>query len=154
MNSTIEFQSENKQKVSTHFLLVEDDDAHAELVELSMMDVTTPTTMERVSDGAAALDYLHRRGPFSDRPRPDVILLDLNLPRVSGHDVLRQIKANDALRTIPVVVLTTSGSPSDRHRAYDNSVNSYLVKPVEFGAFQELIADVRCYWSGWNTPPA
>jgi CheY-like chemotaxis protein len=102
------------------------------------------------------LDYLFRRGEYLDpisSPRPHMILLDLRLPRVDGLDVLKIIKGDNALKTIPVVILTTSEAEKDVARAYYNHANSYLVKPVGFEEFKRLMDDLGFYWLGWNTHP-
>jgi CheY-like chemotaxis protein len=142
------------QKQTHHFLLVEDSDAHAKLVMLQLQDKDSPITVARVSDGVEALDYLCHRGSYVDAPRPDLVLLDLKLPRIDGHEVLRTIKADPDLRSIPVVVLTTSETETDRKRAYANYANSYLTKPIDFLSFQRMMKDLRDYWSVWNQPPA
>lgn len=135
-----------------HLLLVEDDDAHAELVQLVLQSRDTTDTVARATDGEEALAYLRREGPFADRPRPDAVLLDLRLPGIDGHDVLRQIKTDVRLRTIPVVVLTTSAAESDRAAAYTHHANSYLVKPTDFDEFDRMIRDVAAYWCELNAP--
>lgn len=107
-------------------------------------------------DGQTALDYLFRRGEYEDpktSPRPHMILLDLRLPRVDGLEVLHQIKERDELKNVPVIILTTSEAEKDVARAYDNHVNSYLVKPVGFDEFSKLMNDLGFYWLGWNTHP-
>lgn len=137
-------------------LFVEDDDDHAELTMRSLADHRVANRIHRVADGEAALDYVLRRGAYSDpstSPRPDVILLDLRLPRVDGLDVLRELKAHDRLKRIPVVVLTTSDKESDIARAYDLHVNAYLVKPVDFSKFLDLMRDLGFFWLVWNRPP-
>lgn len=136
-----------------HFLLVEDNNAHAKLVLLQFMDVTDPVTIDRVSDGEEALEYIFQRGPYVNCPRPDVILLDLNLPKIDGHEVLRQLKEDEHLRAIPVVVLTTSQAEADTRAAYRHHVNSYLVKPIDFDRFKQMMKDLSRYWSAWNQPP-
>ncbi len=133
-----------------HFLLVEDDDDHAELIRMNLAESRIGNTMDRVSDGEEALAYLRREGAFADRPRPDVVLLDLKLPKVDGHEVLAQVKSDDALRCIPIVVLTTSQAEADRAQAYFNHTNSYLVKPVDFAQFQKMVKDLKLYWGVWN----
>lgn len=133
-----------------HFLLIEDDDSHAELIRLSMEDNHIANTLDRVGDGAQALRYLRREPPFESASRPGVILLDLKLPRLDGHQVLEQIKSDETLRTIPVVVLTTSDAEADRHRAYSSHANSYLVKPVDFDKFHAMVRDLQLYWTAWN----
>ncbi|MBT8485590.1 MAG: response regulator [Phycisphaerales bacterium] len=135
---------------AVHFLLVEDDDDQAELVQLAFEDQPTHHSLDRVGDGESALAYLRREGPFVEARRPDVVLLDLRLPRMDGHEVLRSIKSDRSLRRIPVVVLTTSTAPSDKARAYELHVNSYLMKPDGFDRFQSMISDLHRYWSQWN----
>lgn len=135
---------------STRFLLVEDNNAHAKLVMLHLNDPQHRVLVDRVSDGSEALDYLRRQGPYSASPRPDVVLLDLKLPKVDGHEVLRQLKSDEHLRSIPVVVLTTSAAESDREKAYSNYANSYITKPLDFDEFQEMMNSLRLYWSSWN----
>jgi len=137
----------------THFLLVEDDDAHAELVMLALSQNRVANTVDRVADGEQALHYLQHTAPFQDKPRPDVVLLDLKLPRMDGHELLQVIKQDASLRTIPIVVLTTSAAEADRARAYHNHANSYLVKPVDFDKFNQMVQDLKLYWCVWNQPP-
>jgi CheY-like chemotaxis protein len=137
-------------------MLVEDNVDHAELVIRTMEEHRIANKVHHFLDGQAALDYLFYRGEFSDPhqgPRPHVILLDLRLPRVDGIDVLRAIKENEDLKTIPVVVLTTSEAEKDVAKAYYNHANSYLVKPVGFEEFKKLMDDLGFYWLGWNTNP-
>ncbi len=135
------------------FLLVEDDDGHAGLVRLAFEESHVGNRLDRVRDGAAALAYLRRQGPYANQPRPDVILLDLKLPGMDGHEILREIKQDPDLRSIPVVVLTTSADEADKARAYDNRANSYIVKPVDFEKFHRTIQDLNLYWSVWNELP-
>lgn len=135
------------------FLLVEDDDIHAHLIERSLNKARVANTVHRVEDGAKALDFLRQTGPYSASPRPDVILLDLKLPKVDGHEVLAAIKEDRNLHTIPVVVMTTSAAETDRARAYKHHANSYLVKPVDFDKFRQLVSDLSLYWGVWNQPP-
>lgn len=137
-------------------LLVEDDPAHAEIVRRNLESSRIGNRLVHVSDGQAALDYLYCRGTFSDpllAPRPGLILLDLRLPKVDGLEVLKTVKADDALNQIPVVILTTSSAESDVARAYDCHANSYLVKPVDFTQFVELMEVLGYYWLVWNQFP-
>lgn len=137
-------------------LLVEDDDDHAEIVIRELANNRVINQIHRVSDGEAALDYVFRRGIYADpagSPRPNVILLDLRLPRVDGLEVLRIIKESGELRSIPVVVLTTSSAERDVTSAYDHYGNSYLVKPVEFNKFAEMMNTLGFYWLAWNREP-
>jgi DNA-binding response OmpR family regulator len=136
---------------SVHFLLVEDDDDHAELITMGLeASNTVPKTIERVRDGEEALTYLKRTGADGDHPRPSLVLLDLKLPKLNGHEVLRAMKRDDELRGIPVVVLTTSQALEDRVEAYSCHANSYLTKPTDFGEFTQMIREVSRYWTVWN----
>jgi CheY-like chemotaxis protein len=113
-------------------------------------------TVRHFLDGQSALDYLFRRGEFgepAETPRPHVILLDLRLPRIDGIDVLKAIKESPELKSIPVVVLTTSEAEKDVAKAYYNHANSYLVKPVGFEDFKTLMDNLGFYWLGWNVNP-
>lgn len=137
-------------------LLAEDDPAHAEIVRRNMENSRIANRLERVADGQAALDYLYRRGTFSDpalSPRPGLILLDLRMPRVDGLEVLKVIKSDPDLMRIPVVILTTSAAESDIARAYDHHANSYLVKPVDFSKFVSLMDALGFYWLVCNQAP-
>lgn len=143
----------NTDKRPVHFLLVEDDQSHAELVFLSFEENNVANTIKHVTDGAQALEYLKSEGEFHDAQRPDVILLDLHLPKLNGLEVLEQIKMDNSLKTIPVVVLTTSANEVDRTQAYNHSVNSFVTKPVDFNKFQQMIKELSLYWTLWNQPP-
>jgi CheY-like chemotaxis protein len=137
-------------------MLIEDNLDHAELVIRTMQDHRIANEVRHLLDGQSALNYLFRRGEFSDpqsSPRPHLILLDLRLPGVDGIDILKTVKEDPGLKTIPVVVLTTSESEKDVARAYYNHANSYLVKPVGFEEFHKLMEDLGFYWLGWNTHP-
>lgn len=136
-----------------HFLLVEDDDAHAELALMELKSVGGWVSVDRVADGAAALDYLHGQNAWINARRPDVVLLDLKLPRIDGHEVLQAIKGDPKLQAIPVVVLTTSDAETDRVRAYFRHANSYVVKPLDFESFQRVVREVEEYWGQCNRPP-
>lgn len=133
-------------------LLVEDDETHAMLV-MRCFEKMEVNNIHWVSDGEEAMDYLTHRGKHSDpekSPRPDLILLDLRLPKRDGHEVLKDIKNSDELRTIPVVILTTSKNMCDVEAAYLNHANSYLVKPLGFDKFQKMTEDLGVYWLRWN----
>jgi CheY-like chemotaxis protein len=137
-------------------MLVEDNADHAELVIRTLEDHRISNRIKHFTDGQSAIDYLLRQGEYSNpetSPRPHMILLDLRLPRVDGLVVLGKIKENPELKAIPVIVLTTSEAERDVTRAYDNYVNSYLVKPVGFEEFSKLMNDLGFYWLGWNTHP-
>lgn len=137
-------------------LLVEDNDDHAELVLRSLEDHHVANIISRASDGEQALDYLLRRGQYAAEDaahRPDLILLDLRLPRVDGLDVLGQIKSTPDLAQIPVVILTTSQAENDLARAYERKANAYVVKPVDFDKFIQLMRDLGFFWLAWNQHP-
>lgn len=137
-------------------LLVEDNDDHAELVLRTFEDHIIANKMIRVTDGREALDYLFRCGryaPPAECVKPNLILLDLRLPKIDGLEVLQTIKHSDELRSIPVVMLTSSQSETDVARAYGSYANSYLVKPLDFSKFSQLMKDLGYYWLCWNTNP-
>ncbi|MBF0560182.1 MAG: response regulator [Nitrospirae bacterium] len=137
-------------------LLVEDDPAHAEIVRRNFESSRIANKLFCVEDGQAALDYMYRRGDFRDplkSPRPGIILLDLRLPKVDGLEVLKTIKTDTGLARIPVVILTTSAAETDMVKAYDGHANSYLVKPVDFCQFVELMETLGYYWLAWNENP-
>ncbi len=136
-----------------HFLLVEDNDSHAALISRSFdREGRFNNSLNRVTDGIEALDYLRQRGDYATRPRPDVVLLDLSLPKMDGHELLAAIKRDPQLQTIPVVILTTSDNDADRRKAYQLHANSYLVKPANFDQFRQMVCDLNVYWGVWNRP--
>lgn len=135
-----------------HVLIIEDDNDHSELVLRTLQRNRVAGGVERLCDGEEALEYLRRGDSDDDRPRPDLILLDLKLPKVSGHEVLAQIKSDPQLQEIPVIVLTTSDAEADRREAYCLHANSYLVKPLNYERFRRMIADMAHYWTVWNEP--
>ena len=137
-------------------LLVEDDPAHAAIVRRNLESFRVANRIVHLSDGQMALDYLFRQDAYADpasSPRPDLILLDLRLPKVDGLDVLQRIKADTELRTVPTVVLTTSSAEADLLSAYGRGAGSYLVKPVDFEKFAALMDAFGFYWLAWNRYP-
>ncbi|WP_374676041.1 response regulator [Ideonella sp.] len=136
-------------------LLVEDDkrDLELTLVALERSQLANDVVITR--DGAQALDYLLRQGEYASRPEgnPAVVLLDLKLPKVNGLEVLTTVRGNDALRAVPVVMLTSSQEESDVLRSYELGVNAYVVKPVEFKQFVAAIAELGIFWAVLNEPP-
>jgi CheY-like chemotaxis protein len=137
-------------------LVVEDNPTDAELMVRALRRAGLANPVTVVEDGEEALDYLFGRGRHVARPNggtPRVVLLDLKLPKVSGLEVLEQIRADERLRPIPVVVVTSSREEPDIKRAYALGVNSYVVKPVEFEAFAEAMTQVGLYWLLVNQPP-
>lgn len=136
-------------------LLVEDDTRDLELTLVALERSQLANEVVVVRDGAQALDYLRREGSFSGRPEgnPAVVLLDLKLPKVNGLEVLQTVRADPQLRSMPVVMLTSSQEESDVLRSYELGVNAYVVKPVEFRQFVAAIADLGVFWAVLNEPP-
>lgn len=134
-------------------LLIEDSPADIELTRQALAEARIANEVTVVSDGEAASDYLHRRSPYESVPRPDLILLDLNLPKKDGRELLSEIKTDDSLRAIPVVVLTTSASDEDVLYAYREHVNSYMRKPVRLLDFINIVRTIEQYWLGIVTLP-
>lgn len=129
-------------------MLIEDNEDHAELIRQTLEDKRIANTIIHFDNAEKALSYLYN----SVSNLPGVILLDLNLPGMSGHEFLLKVKNNGILTCIPVVVLTTSSGEADRLIAYRHHVNSYLVKPIDIGQFERMIADLGLYWALWNKP--
>lgn len=127
-------------------LLVEDSPSDARLTEEALKDGKLRNNLTIVRDGAEAMAYLYREGKFADASRPDLILLDLNLPKIDGREVLRRVKSDPALQKIPVVVLTTSEAEEDVAKAYEYNANCYIRKPVDLGRFLEIIATIESFW--------
>jgi CheY-like chemotaxis protein len=136
-----------------HILLVEDDDEHADMVLSSLEESPVPSTVARVANGEDAMLYVGQEGAYIKAQRPDLMLLDLKLPRMDGHEVLKALKAQDRFCTIPVVMLTTSSAAVDIARAYQLHVNSYLTKPADFNQFDAMIKELKTYWCNWNAQP-
>ena len=127
-------------------LLVEDNAGDARLTVEAFKEGKVLNNLNVVHDGVEALAYLRRQGRFADAATPDLILLDLNLPRMDGRQVLAEIKADARLMRIPVVVLTTSGSQDDIARAYGNHANCYITKPVDLDQFLRVINSIETFW--------
>jgi two-component system, chemotaxis family, response regulator Rcp1 len=127
-------------------LLVEDSEPDVRLTMEALREAKVKNRLWVVEDGVEALDFLRRQGRHAAAPRPDLILLDLNLPRKDGREVLREIKADDSLRRIPVVILTTSRSEEDVLRAYDLHANCFISKPVDFNRFMEVVKSIENFW--------
>ncbi len=136
-------------------LLVEDSDADAEMTLRTLRRRGIANRIERVHDGVDALDYLRLQGSHAARTSglPRLVLLDLKMPRMDGLQVLREMKSDARLRKIPVVMMTSSREEGDLLESYELGVNSYVVKPVDFGAFAETIAQVGMYWMIANQAP-
>ena len=139
-----------------HILLVDDNVMDIEPTLDALREKHLENAVRPLTSGKEALNYLFARNPYANRdayPLPDLILLDLKMPVVDGHEVLRQIKTSPVLKRIPVIVLTSSREEGDRALSYDNGANSYLVKPVSFEGFLEVVKRIGDYWLSLNVPP-
>ena len=134
-------------------LLVEDSPADVLMTREAFQQAKLMNNLHVAEDGVQALQFLHREGEFASSPRPELILLDLNLPRKNGQDVLAEIKADPELKTIPVVILTTSQAEQDILEAYDLHANCYIVKPVGFENFVKAMNSIQRFWFGVVTLP-
>ena len=127
-------------------LLVEDSSDDILLTQEALRDAKIANELSYVMDGEAALDYLRGVGEFAGRTRPDLVILDLNLPKKDGREVLQEVKADEDLRHIPIIVLSTSGAAEDILGAYDRHVNAYIQKPVDFDEFIRTIRSLEDFW--------
>ena len=143
-------------KTIRDILLVEDNESDIELTKRALLRGHIANDLVVAEDGQKALDYLFRKGDYAGRDSsalPALVLLDLKPPKVSGLDVLRQIRADDAIKLLPVVILTTSAEQRDVVAGYDLRVNSYIRKPVDFNQFVECVKQLGLYWLVLNEPP-
>jgi len=131
---------------AVEILVVEDSPTEALLTQAALRQAKVWHNVHLVEDGEEALAFLHREDPYAHAPRPDLILLDLNLPRKDGREVLAEIKVDPDLRVIPVVVLTTSKDEGDVLKAYGLHTNCYITKPVDFGQFTEIVQAIAHFW--------
>jgi len=127
-------------------LLVEDNPGDVRLTFEALKDGKVHNHLSVATDGVEAMEFLRRQGKFANAPRPDLILLDLNLPRKDGREVLSEIKEDPGLRSIPVVILTTSQAEEDIIRAYDHNANCYITKPVDFDQFMKVVKSIEDFW--------
>ncbi len=136
-------------------LVADDDDNDLAMTLAALARRGAKPTVFAVHDGAEALDFLHHRGEFQGRTpgNPDVLLLDLNMPKLDGWEVLRQLKADEQLKTIPVVVFTSSKRDRDVQESYELGANAYVVKPIDFEEFTNAILDIKSFWTERNQPP-
>ncbi len=133
-------------ETTVEILLVEDNDGDVRLTQEALRERKMLTRLHRVRDGVEAMEFLRGQGRFAGAPRPDLILLDLNLPRKDGREVLEEVKSDVSFRTIPVVVLTSSPAEADVLRAYDLHANCYVVKPVNFDRLIDVIQTIEEFW--------
>jgi CheY-like chemotaxis protein len=127
-------------------LLVEDNPGDVRLTKEALRDGKVQNNLHVVQDGVDAMAFLHREGPYAEKPRPDVILLDLNLPRKNGREVLAEVKSDPELMRIPVVVLTTSKDEQDVLKAYEYHANCYITKPVDLEQFLAVVRSIEDFW--------
>jgi CheY-like chemotaxis protein len=139
-----------------HILLVEDNRMDVELTMDALREAKLLNTIHVAPNGQEALDYLFGRGRYADRsafPMPNLVLLDLKLPGIDGFEVLRQVKSTPILKRLPVIILTSSKEVGDRALSYDQGANSYLVKPVSFDGFLDVVQQIDGYWLALNVAP-
>lgn len=134
-------------------LLVEDNEGDVMLAREALEESKFINTLHVVTDGVEAMNFLRRLGPYAHKPRPDLILLDLNLPRKSGHEVLEEIKSDKSLRQIPVCILTISDNEKDILDSYDLHANCFVTKPVQIGRFMEIVREIEDFWFAIVTLP-
>jgi len=129
-----------------HILLVEDNPGDVRLTREALRGARVANDLQVVGDGEEAIEYLRRRGRHRDAPRPDIVLLDLNLPRLDGREVLADIKSDPDLAKIPIIILTSSSAERDIHTAYELHANCYISKPVDFTEFIEAVRSLEGFW--------
>ena len=127
-------------------LLVEDNPGDVLLTQESLAESKVNNTLHVVKDGVEAMAFVRQEGQYADRPRPDLILLDLNLPRKDGREVLGELKSDEDLRRIPVVILTTSSQEEDVAQAYDAHANCYITKPIDLEQFMKVVGTIESFW--------
>jgi CheY-like chemotaxis protein len=135
-----------KERKPVEILLVEDSPSDTDLTVEAFREGRVPSNLSHVEDGVEAMEFLSRKNSYSNAPRPDLILLDLNLPRKDGREVLAELKSDPDLRTIPVVVLTTSKDDQDIAQAYQLQANCYIAKPVDFEQFVKVVRAIEHFW--------
>jgi two-component system, chemotaxis family, response regulator Rcp1 len=136
----------NRALGTIKILIVEDNPGDARLIREAFNEGKILNTSYVVKDGVEAMDFLHKHEEFSNAPRPDLILLDLNLPKKDGREVLFEIKNDKKLKNIPVIILTTSQAEEDITKSYDLHANCYIIKPLDFGQFIKMIQSLEEFW--------
>jgi chemotaxis family two-component system response regulator Rcp1 len=153
VNAVIPVQVSSSAK-SKNLLLVEDNAGDIRLTEEALKDGNIPVKLSVARDGVEAVEFLHRTGKYKDAPRPDLILLDLNLPRKNGREVLSEIKNDPDLKNIPVLVMTTSKAQQDVSRAYSLNANCYITKPMDLEDFMDVMHSIEDFWFDKASLPA
>ena len=138
--------NEQERTTPVEILLVEDNPGDVRLTQEALKESKVTNNLSVAEDGVEALAFLKREGKYADAPRPDLLLLDLNLPKKDGRELLEEIKADDTLRRIPVVVLTTSKAEEDILRMYNQHANCYITKPIDFDQFIEVVKSIEDFW--------
>ena len=138
--------SESSGSYSFNILLVEDNPGDVRLACEALTENHVKHKLYHVEDGMQALDFLHNNGIYQSSPKPDLILLDLNLPKINGHQVLAEIKSDESLKKIPVVILSISHSEEDIARSYDLNANCYVTKPLDINEFIEVFGRIQNFW--------
>jgi chemotaxis family two-component system response regulator Rcp1 len=139
---------ERGKRLLVEILLVEDNPSDVLLTQIAMKECKIANRLHVANDGEAALSFLRRQGPHVDAARPDLVLLDLNLPKMDGRELLREMKSDTSLRIIPVVVLTTSDAETDVLRSYDLHANAYITKPLDMEQFIRVVKGIDDFWFG------
>ena len=141
----------NLKTLPAHILLVEDNEGDVLLTKEAFEECKVKSKISVAKNGKEALDFLFQRAEFTDATRPDLVLLDINIPIFNGHEVLKQIKADPILKKIPVIMLTTSSNQKDLHEAYENHCNSYIKKPLEISEFLIAVVKIEEFWLQLST---
>lgn len=144
------------QSGDVNILLVEDNCDHAEFTLKALSDANGANRTFWVKDGEEALDFLYHRRRWADpetAPRPNLIVLDINVPKIDGHEILKHVKANESFRDIPVVMLTTSSKPSEVTASYGAGANGFITKPIDFRQFVDRINTLQTYWVNAGASP-
>jgi len=136
----------NKSRGAVKILLIEDNPGDVRLTQEAFKEAKRSIILDVVMDGVEAINYLYRKAPYIDKVSPDLILLDLNLPKMDGREVLEVVKTDENLRRIPIIVLTTSDADQDIIKSYNLHVNCYLNKPVDFDEFFDIIQKIEDFW--------
>lgn len=137
---------DSKIRVLIDVLLIEDNIADVRLTEEAFKEEKLSVNLHAVLDGEAALDFLFKRNKHVSAPKPDLIILDLNLPKVSGHELLKKIKSDDALKMIPVIIFTSSKSEEDIVKSYELQANCYIKKPLDLDGFVQVVKSIEQFW--------
>jgi CheY-like chemotaxis protein len=141
------------QKKTIHILLVEDNEGDILLIKEAFEEAKIVIKMSVVTNGQAALDFLYKKDAYQEVESPDLVLLDINLPILNGHEVLKHAKSDSELKSIPIIMLTTSSSPKDINSSYANYVNSYITKPINVNAFLKVVYSLENFWINIVTLP-